>query len=564
MKKKSFVAVIALLLVSMMMLSSCNTVGNISFKKMFDGTQRTADSEAYAKAELATGITSNIYEDQKNQLVLFSDTVQVDSVPCKKYTLYNIESNKVVYEVTASVTSRYDITLYALEEDACFTVAHATWRLDASNAMIGNESVTTALYSADGVKLADATRSLTPSVQHDLIRFDGKCYRMTEGAVLAYAFDYSDLNSMPTILYANDDYYFCKSGDDVAVYDKTLKPISAISLPSYAEIVSGWVDLGKNKVLLQYEIEESDDAEEYDYIKTKTVEIKKDDSNKYTTQEQKKYTLHTVIFNGKNGNIKEIDMEYVVNNTLTKSGNSWTQTYGLSDKLDNIVWLAPIEDKRINEADTAMLIGTIDTDGKFKQLKDLTEMPMESSLPYMVAADRWIASSVDGKNFIVDENGEVVGETTNAYYCENFLYASGKMYDYDLNVIYDYAAENLTLERSLKQAMLFRNADNELICYSDGQSNKLIENGAKRALVHTKREYFVIKDYSSTDAIKYEIYNERGAKLTSISVATGLSSRDYDDIFTSVASYYGAFLLRVATNVNDAGDYKYDYYKISY
>ncbi len=555
MKKRSFVVLLCATLAVMLLLSSCATTGSTTLKKILDGSQYSDADSVYTKAEIIPELDKAVTSKSCNELVLFSKSVIVDWASCEKLTVYNIDSGKVVYEATSSPTSSYDVDLYDLNGDTCFTVVHSEWSLDESNVKIGRDTIDTALYGADGVKIADTYRRVDAEIAHDLIRFDGKCYRIGENAALEYAFDYSDLNSIPEVLYATEKLYFCEAANGIAVYNGSLETEAFLSIPSYANI-GAWVELSDNKILIQYSIEVDSHAEKYDYI-TKTAD----------TGALAKYDLYTVVFNGKNGKSDEIKFNYVISNTLNRHriGEKWAKSYGLGDKYDNIVTLAPIEDKHINDADSALILAALDSDGSIKQIKNVTDAPAYAEVYTMRAVDRWLVRSTDNKEFIVNEKGKVIGETSAANYRTKYMYADGKMYDYDLNVIYDYAKDNLEIDQALDQAVLLRNVDDELICYTaSGDTVKLIEKGAKRTLYLAEHNYFVIKECSADDKVKFEIYNGAGTLVTTVNPTSALWSIDVSEAFSVIATHDGRMILRVAVDTVTTGNaYKYEFYRFS-
>lgn len=553
MKKRSFVVLLCAMLAVMMLLSSCATTGSTTLKKILDGSQYSGTDDVYTNAEPVSELDKAVMSEVCNELVLFSKAVVVDWASCNKLTVYNIESGKVVYEATSGPTSSYDVDLYDLNGDTCFTVVHSAWSLDESNVKIGRDTVDTALYGADGVKIADTYRQVDADVAHDLIRFDGKCYRIGENSALEYAFDYSDLNSMPEVLYATEKLYFCEADNGIAVYDGSLEIKAFLGVPSYADI-GAWVALSDNKILVQYSVEVDSHSEKYDYVAKSVGTLAK-------------YDLHTVVFNGKNGKSDEIKFNYVISNTLNRHriGEEWAKSYGLGDKYDNLVTLAPIEDKRVNDADSALILAALDSDGGIKRVKNVTDAPMSAAAPRMLASDRWLVRSADDKEFIVNEKGKVIGETSAANYRATYMYADGKMYDYDLNVIYDYAKDNLYVEQALDRAVLFRNVDDELVCYTDsGTTVKLIEKDAKRKLFLAEHDYFIIKDYSADDKAKFEIYNGAGTLVTTVDPTAALLSIDVDEAFSVIATHDGCMILRVAVDTVTVGNaYKYEFYRFS-
>ena len=564
MRRKSFLALACALLVCVMMLSSCVSFGSLAFKKVFDASQQTKTDEAYAKSDVAVGLANMDVVSTANQLALFSKTTVSNEISTTKYVVYNMDTGALVYEGTTSTTNNLEIKLSALADGAFFTVVNTSWRIDSSNVKLGRDSVNTALYDAAGVKLAETYRSVEAKTVHDLIQFDGKCYRIDSSNAIAYAFDYSDLKQLPSIVAATEKYYFADNDNGISVYTKSLELKSSMNLPSYAEI-SVMVPLDEKKVLVQYTVEEEENAKKYDYIAEKTVSISGADDSEYSVEKLQKYSLYTCVFNGNTGKFKKVDLDYVIEECYCEAdytfAEDWHNDLGINKKCTNVVGLYPVEDQRINYDDYSIVWGSFDTNGKFKPLNNISDAPMLYT-PYLAYANRWAIYDAEGREFIVDAKGKVVGETTNAYYRDTYIYAEGKMYDYDLNLIYDYSKDNLVVENALDECVLFRNIDNELVLYSVAGTGTLIKKDAKRTLFVCERDYFIIKDFSSSTKVTYEIYNGEGILINTVDASIEIAALSAEEVFNVAHKNDGKLLLKTVVGVNTDGSMKCEYYRL--
>jgi hypothetical protein len=179
----------------------------------------------------------------------------------------------------------------------------------------------------------------------------------------------------------------------------------------------------------------------------------------------------------------------------------------------------------------------------------------------LVADNRWLIGDAEGREFIVDEKGKVIGEVTNANHRDTYLYASGKMYNYDLDIIYDYAKDNLVIEYALDECVLFRNIDNEIICYSSTGSNTIVKKDSKREVFDVENDYFIIKDTTATDKVTYEFYNAKGDMITTINTNYDVSALAPDVMINIICSNGNYRLFKIVTGVAADGSAKYEYYR---
>ncbi|MBQ9779101.1 MAG: hypothetical protein IJW22_09295, partial [Clostridia bacterium] len=100
-----------------------------------------------------------------------------------------------------------------------------------------------------------------------------------------------------------------------------------------------------------------------------------------------------------------------------------------------------------------------------------------------------------------------------------YITCDGKLYDHNLQLLFDYEAEKLYRYESFGNCILFTNDDDELILYANGQKSTLIAKDTAREYMDSysnEGDYFVICDSTDPAAIKYEVYNNAGAKILTL------------------------------------------------
>lgn len=504
MRKTRITVLIASLLATVMLLSSCSLFGgSIKFEKFADGSLYK-DTPAYAAAAAVADLANADFETAQGDLILLEKEEKVGEEEYTKYIVYNLATGAVVYTVTETKTTQVQIQLGECNDAAYFTVYTATFTLDENQEVDYSKDpdVVADLYAGkDGAKIATAARMVQVEKAYDLLRFDGKCYRAAEDGTIAYAFDYSAMADMPEIDTATENYYYALGGEEFAIYDKNLAQVAYYAAPSYVDI-EGYILLDNDKVFLQGFWSADPYTEDYDVL----------------SYDGEKLNMLTALLDGKKGEIKEIECDYAVMDGYTDKEDLEEECFN-AEKLANLVWILPIENKRMNDSRSAVKMATVTEKGKIKILEDVTPFP---TLEIECAgANRWIAEDADRRDFLINEKAEILGEITNRTdRNESYILADGKLYDYSLNMVYDYEAAKLSVKKVLDESILFTDKDGALISYANGAATTLI---AKEALLTRNyvnsmsgSDYYVISDSTDPAAIKYEIYNEAGAKILTV------------------------------------------------
>lgn len=512
MTKTKITILTAILLVAVMLLSSCSIGGSLKLKDTLDGS-------LYKEPAVATTATL-IPELQGADVMYAGDTliyfaidttegkISFDLTPIYRHFVYNLEKGEIVFEEVDTDTVAYSISIgnsYALDEriSSFFKVSKTTYKDEEVGPDYEISSISTAIYNIDGSLIASAERDCSVTSNYDLLHFDGKCYRLGDDGRYSYAFDYSALASLPYIIHSTDKFYFgvpsgALTGSSLKLcsYDKQLNITSTYSLPSYIEAEAGAL-LENGKLLVQGTVELDALTEKYDIYEDGT-----------------KYDLLTIIVDLEKGESKEIDFEYVIDN-ITPITDSEREYAGIKDSVVNLVTIYPIEDKRVNE--NKCRIATIDNNGKVKLIEEINGMNIEDI--ELVATNRWWISTDAGVEYLINEKAEIIGEVTKATWLANYLDCNGRLYDLDLDVILDYTEEQLSVIEEFDNSILFRNRDDEVILFANGQKTTLAAKDSKReySTMFDCYGYFAIIDSSDESNVKTELYNSAGNNILTLS-----------------------------------------------
>lgn len=518
MKKFKLVSMVLLLLTMVLVLASC---GLRSFDDLVDADYEPVDTDpAYTTVNEIGALVDLEQAGHAGDLQLFKKVDPLTGLT--KYVVYDVANDKNVWQkeetnsesATAKSTVQYTVSLNTLNEASYFTVTQTTTSqtLEDGIPVKTDTAKLVSIYASNGSSYVELVRAEDPrqnaQIAQDLLYFEGKCYRADENGSIAYAFDYSTFAKFPTISHVTPDYYVERSGDMWIVYDKTLNRLCAYDLPSFAEVTYSRV-LGNN-LFVQYFIMEDVFSDNYDVI----------------TEDNEKLTLYTVLIDLEKGKEKEIKTNYVVDSTLLVSSSPVWELRGFKDMEEDdvaIVRIFEVVDKRIDEADLAAQIAVLDADGEIKPMDMPVDMPVDSIS--FVAKGLWSIKTTDGRAYLVDAEGEVKQEITQASVdASSYIIANGKLYDLNLQVVYDYKADDLEYKFSTAKAVFFTNEDDELILYTASQKTTLIskrdaQNGIREysnAYSSLENGYFVIVDKSDENNTKYEIYNIEGKLLKTI------------------------------------------------
>lgn len=535
MKKRKLLILTSLLLVVVMLLSGCATHRMMTDGEQYRDTALTPTSAAAVEALLGAS-----YENNCEELVYLSDIVIDGEDSHKKHIVYNLATNAVVLTVTETLTTRVDVELHeGYGENAFFTVKTTSWQMVESAP--DNYTYKTALCAASGAVIAEAEDLLDIQCALDLIVFDSKCYRMDEDGAMEHAFDLGDFAALPELTgKANNRYFYANEEGVVILYDDTCKMLTHYQAPSDALFVMS-NQLENGNVLVQYLMTETEESKDYSFIV----------SNNTGGIPKGKYTLVTKLIK-KSGKVKDLKLDWLLVEVMNNEQGDLAEMMGYARGYDNLAIACEIVDGRIEYSVSKFKLVKVSNSGKVKgEIKQVIEGQMALNIDF-IGENRWVMQDVAEREFLIDEKGKVIGEVTGS---ENvnavYFIVAGKLYDYDLNMVYDYEAAKQHLydgdDGVMRHGVLLEDEDGAVVCYANGAAASIIAKDAPREIVKVAQNYFVVKDSTDAQNVKYDVYNDVGTKLVT------LDNEPY-----RVTSFEGACLLRYMN-----ADSEYVYYRVA-
>ena len=527
MKRSKLLVLTSLVLTLLMLFSACGKSENMLGKILIDDTTYTDSTPSYTVGEKIADLSGATVDSYRGGLVLLKKDI-ADEVGKTKYMVYNISTNSIVWSETQTSTLGLSVTLdtlYLTGDPVSYFVVEAT-TLNPDDATAPVETTTT-LYSATAEKLATVDGTAEVVEIEDLIYFDGKCYRASKDGTIAYAFDYSTLAKLPDNVAKYNDVYYEWDGEAVTTYDKEFKFIAKYRLPVHIEDdgeLLGTVVLENGNLFLQYAYEADPYTDEYTYI-----------------ADGVKYILVTQIVDTEKGTAKVIDCEYVVEDAynMLQWGDEAVKE-GIDTKKVPVHGEAYlIENKRLS----AYRCVVINNKGKITEIGMINGDQIES---FSLFTDNcWKVSTENGR-YLVDADGKVIGDITNASTFGKFLYQDGKIYDSALNVIYDYRTNKQTVKSVVGESLLLEDAEGRLLLYTgSGDPVVLIDKDSEKTYVdsYSYYRYVIIKDGE-----KLEVYNEFGVLLGTVNDVNGMV-----DVVTATEN---AVLLKMYTPAGETVYYR--------
>ena len=550
MKKLRIVCLVAAALMLLTLFAACDTSntndgakGTMSLKDIVDGSKYVDDGVTYTQVEEIGMLSGKDYESKAGDLILFVTESGYDYYNglTKQYMVYDQAAGKTVYsETTGTNLQIEDVSISSYTYGDLITVKARR-----------NGEEGTRLYDATGSYIAEADSYTSEAMFGDLIRFDNKYYRFTNDGKIEYAFDKPVFGSevIGDYYYHNDKYYYTYDYDDsesggifdgessdgghyvtVYFYDKSLKLVSYFSTPGYANATAP-VILGNGKVFIQYSFETDVLSDDYDVLSG-----------------SKKYELASVVVDPATGKATDVKVDGMVQG-LSNMIN--TNSTGFSDEIANVVAYCPIENKRIDSSYRTVRFATVGDDGNvilFEQIDN------KSVIPYkMVNSDLWLALSLTfGNEYTFNANGEILKELTGrGSMNEKLVLADGKIFDYQLNQIYDYKASGYSLYETFDEKVLLVNetSGSVAIC-GEGGIKYVATVDMATDTIKVGGEMFAINKGGEVT-----IYNANGDYLYTVNMGTlGRLVRvmTFDDEVIVCVSQYSSYDY----------SYTYKYYKV--
>lgn len=481
----------------------------------------TPTASSVERGDTATSLIATTYQDALGPYVYLTDTST--STENAKHLVFNLETRSTVLFFTEPDHTDYEITLCETLEGDCFFSLTETV----------DKTKKTYLYDTNGKSFAEAEGDVTPDFSCDILRFNGKCYLTGENGAFAYAYDYADIMALPEFDYYNDTYYYRLYANSFCVYNKNLTFVSSYTVPagSYA---TGAIVMPDGNVLIQNMNSLPEDTKDYDLVFN--------DSYSYPA----KYDVQTLIINVKDGEAKEIELDYLLYSDEPQyMDEEMAAETGLKkDSVHALVGAYAIENKhvRYTSSPNAMLI--MDKKGT---LSCLDKINGETITDISLIADGRFLVTGTSNSFVISSKGAVLGifgEVTQ--FGDKFL-ANNKVYSSDFSLLFDIAKSGYTPVNVVGNGLLLQDADGNLAMYRDGaQPVTVCRVSSGKRHVYTGENYIVTED--TRDGLYYDFYNDKGQNVLTVSPGQYTKGQPFSSNVSIHYTYGGVTLLSAMGN----------------
>ena len=373
---------------------------------------------------------------------------------------------------------------------------------------------TVKVYNENGTEVASAVgNDVLDAIDWnaDLLEFDSLIYRVDQNGNLAQINTNPFFGGIPDFEYKAGDYYYTFDDCTVTVYDSSLNAVFFWEAPWEELEECNIVPLGDN-LLVQIAIPLLDSEDDYDCI-----------------LDEEKYALKSLILDPKNGSVKDVDLDYIL---------MYSDRYGADYSV-----VAMIENYRVLSASSALKKVRLNEKSGAIAEELFTDI-YGYTVP--VVQNRYFYYTYSGDMYLIDGAGKTIGkvnELKNLSYSnrnESFFAYGDSLYNYNLEKVFDYGEQELSLYAMLGHSVVFRNKEGRYILYKRTGETKDLDAAA---MGMTWNKQFYVMNYEGG----YAVYNEDGKLLQS-----WIDGTQYSTVCTAGG----------ATIIGVVGAEGWEYYKI--
>ena len=519
MKRSKILSLFALLLSALMLFSACGSKKFDGVKDILDQNAKVDAASVYSEGEAVADLKDATHLKSGGDLALFTKPVE-DKDGETEWLVYNLKANQIVCKETATDKVEVSVDLmynsYYEAAQSFFTVTVAT----KGEGEKAKTEVVTTLYDKNGTSVATADYAEEASDMLDLIYFDGNCYRVDANGGVSKAFAYSPLARLPEAGVKVLGHYYEMDDETatVTVYDDKLNYVAKYKV-EYEDVAEvNFTVLENGNVFIQYSMQLDSHADEYDVLV-----IEDDESVKYDYVSQ--------ILDIKKNTVKDVNCDYVIwyGINLLEDNGYYADNLGVNTESAAVIgYGCKIVDQRLT--DRVML--SIDEKGNVSELGEMNGSPITSVS--LFDTNRWVVGTLDERAYIVDGEGNAIGEVTNVEEpYGKLLYADGKLYNSDLSVVKNLTAEGWQLDEekgyySYDGMILLEGLEGEVaICSQSGEINVLTDKDSNDTVLTTAATYVIVAGEK-----EYKVYNKNGEAVLTITIATGESNLTARSVYT--------------------------------
>lgn len=438
-RKATLSAVIATLLVTVMLLSSCGgAVKSItSYFDIFDKEMPYESSVSYDTKNVAIPELNNYAVASYTEEGKTVDLVNEEFAVFVKLTETGILSHKVLSlrsgKVVATLAEKDATHEIRFVEDAPAFFVKKTVIDPNIDILLGLDnvvSVSYSLYDAEGNCVVTSDNKELPYALADLVIYDYAAYTYDNSGVFSKKSDVPEYLLLDKCFYWNDKYLYVEdSQNGYTVYDRDFNSVSYWCTPGYDMDGCDMYVLNNNDVLVQYKIILDNDATDFDYV------INNDD---YLNL---KIDLKTFIVDVESGEAKELKkFSYIVGGAITKESmlrENDDEKAADYFKFENLVTLIPIVDQHLDDSHASVDLVKFGNDGKIEASVKFVEY-QSADIPARIDEDLFTVGLLTGQTAIIKENGEIVHKLDKSYrIVDKYIVGTQAIYDFDLEKVYD-------------------------------------------------------------------------------------------------------------------------------
>ena len=507
MKKIKLVALIAVMLVAAMALSSCATKTIKDYSEILNPDYNIKD-EAYQNVSRIESLVDYSVEKDSEFFVVLSKENKINKIT--NYAVFSLTAKEVIAEYECDESTQYAFE-FVNEAPICIVKRGDKPENDYEEVEYRNTYI-----DAKGTELFSMEAKYDTEdpvwVEKDLILLNSTLYAIDfdngtvkkEKSVPAYV-------SMK-VLKKHGDYYYSYGSYTLTIYDEDFKTLNTWTIPKYGTLVSGPYYLNNGDIIIQYYYELEKDAKNFDIV-----------------EREIKYDLVTVLIST-NGKEKTLNFDFVIGDICANyevyDENAPADENVCNDKFENIAVIYEIKDHHIDSSAYNADIVLFSNKGKIgKSLKCVEAQ--SPTIPEKIGDDLYMISTVYGAA-IVNSEAEVKYQLSNgnfqdlrAYEAYGYVCVENKgVYDMSFNLVCDFNAENASLAGIVGDTVFVHIGNDDvytLVSFRGGVKTEIMScaEGDKDTYTITSFGYVInnvteSEEEGGGDTVFYVAYNEEG------------------------------------------------------
>ena len=495
---KRIISILSLVLCVMLLCTACS--GGMTFQQFHKNTTYKDPAPAINSIEKITSLTNMTHMGGYGDVMLFKDSATAK--------FYNAKTNLVLVQLNQNNLLHYEfLDVFGYD---FFVVVEGTQNNAASSeyvAAANNASMKATIYNANGTAVASSNEAWLQGLtnlsqvvhsQANLIQFGNTVYRVDKKGDLSEVLSNPFFGSIPQIDYYTSKYYYEISERSIAVYDKALNCVFTW-MPLASDIEECTITpIAGDRLLIQQFYPLLDSETEYDLI-----------------MDNEKYNLDSMIVDVKSGKSTSRDLNYVLVNALSPKDalSTWDAEYTLPGRIDTYAVISVIENRRVLDSSNALKTVSINSRTGKIEFEIFTDLQGSTS---QIADRRYIYRTYNSDSYLIDHKGKILSKinkiTSAGSIKKNACYMlfDSKVFDYNLQKVYDYAKLNLNVYSMMGHSILFVDESGAMILLTGDGELKALPTGTSVALVNN--QFYVLQ---SPDFTSYSIYAEDGTQIGS-------------------------------------------------